>query len=197
MSLKQFRVRDVVINLPIEIEPGKVADCAESPSVLSCIDGESLLKGFCSPPTPEKKPPQLFCWKGGYTIKGCPGTSVCGFLISEFPCEEGSPSGICNEKISPRVEIAQCDDAISWEECGDTHASLTPQTPIIDTVNTPVVFGKLGAARDLPAFRHELGQIMQTLDLHQMPRTEQEIDAVEKRLREALDQVVAQRQIKK
>lgn len=80
MSLKQFRVRDVLINLPF---CESQADCAESPSRIGCIDGESLLISF---PFPQ-----------------C--------IFTPIVCEPGPT--VCNEAISPYVKVTDCREAMT------------------------------------------------------------------------------------
>lgn len=195
MTLKQFRVRDVVISLPAETgQEGGIADCAESPSAPNCWDGETLicLGGYtrhC------EKTQIITCWKGGFTIRACGDRpTVCGWFISELPvCEEGSPT-VCNERISPYVLIHECNDAITWPECGPASKIPTPYTPVIDGVNTPVILEKIAGAADLPALKQELRHIMEALDKYDVPATPDELDAVEQRLSQALEEVQARRQ---
>ena len=190
MSHKQFRIRDVVISLPVDAEPGGPAMCAEAPSVPGCLDLESII-----PECPDithlcgEIPTVILCWPGGATIIECGGQSICGWFATEVPCEIGSPS-ICEERISPLVKLPDCDDAITWLDCGP--ASRTP-IPFIDGVNTPVIFERLAGTGDLPALKQELRHILEVIEQYDLPSAPEELDAVEERLNRALADLRARR----
>lgn len=184
MSPKQFRIRDVLINLPAESsESAQAGMCAEAPSVVGCIDGESLI---CDPKGVTRfRPTVTLCLQGGISPI-CGGTptvpTVCGGITITTMCGPRTNTfcGIFSDCI------------VSFTICGGV-TNIDPLTPVIDGVNTPVITQRVVNAPDLPTLKQELRHIMEVLDTIEQPSLDEDLAAVEERLNQALEEVRARR----